>query len=206
MWKSIKKFSKWIANHTGISWILRNFPSSQRSDNKGSQAKSTSQQVSSLPDHRVSNLLQDQDKPGVFDVIKKGDSRDLVLHVAKNSISKILSDIDHKNLSEYHVYIECKKGVFKVILKAGICNSNAFYTSFNVCSIAPYDHHILYSELKDMRNVLGLSEGGSPVVITHISKDPITVPKTVEDGNTPSPDMTNSETLAVNGNQHVHSE
>lgn len=25
MWKSIKKFFKWIADHTGISWIARKF-------------------------------------------------------------------------------------------------------------------------------------------------------------------------------------
>ncbi|WP_353286957.1 hypothetical protein [Wolbachia endosymbiont (group A) of Anthophora plumipes] len=49
MWKSIKKFFKWIADHTGISWIARKISSGWKSGNKTNQAGGTSQPRSQVP-------------------------------------------------------------------------------------------------------------------------------------------------------------
>lgn len=47
--KSIKKFFKWIADHTGISWIARKISSCWKSGNKTNQAGGTSQPRSQVP-------------------------------------------------------------------------------------------------------------------------------------------------------------
>lgn len=55
MWKNIKKFFKWIADHTGISWIARKISSGWNSikscwsGNKANQADETSQPRSQVP-------------------------------------------------------------------------------------------------------------------------------------------------------------
>lgn len=55
MWKNIKKFFKWIADHTGISWIAGKISSGWNSikscwsGNKANQAGGTSQPRSQVP-------------------------------------------------------------------------------------------------------------------------------------------------------------
>ncbi|WP_395462662.1 hypothetical protein [Wolbachia endosymbiont of Cantharis cryptica] len=188
MWKNIKKFFKWIADHTGISWILGKISSCWKPGDTVSQPGGTNPLESKASNFQSNSMIELlQNKPGVFDVIRKGDNRHLVLHVAINKTSEVFDNVNCQNPSEYHVCIKCDKGVFEVILGRVLC-INAFYSSFNVHSITHCDRNTLYSELEDMRNVLGLSEGGSPVIVTQISKNPITV------GNAPNSKTTNLKT------------
>lgn len=169
MWRSIKKFFKWIADHTGISWIFKRFSSNQRPDDKMSQTNKPKSLAGNSLDNRVRDLLQD--KPGVFDIIKKGEDRCLVLHVGANYVSKVVcGSIENikENLSGYPVYIKCDKGVFKVTL-GRVLFSNAFYSSFNVCSMMTYGCDISYNGLEEMKSMLGLLN--KAVTITQISKD-----------------------------------
>ncbi|MGL9718561.1 MAG: hypothetical protein ACR5K9_07925 [Wolbachia sp.] len=71
-------------------------------------------------------------------------------------------------------------------------------------SIASQDGKDSSSELEEMKNMLGLSDKYAVASITQVSKGPITVPKVVANSN-PSSSMTNSRTLAANGNQLVSS-
>ncbi len=172
MLKKIKNFFKWIADHTAISWILGKLGwKNHHPNDKVSRISELESRAGNSFDNRVHTLLQDQDKPGVCDIMRKGNDRYLVLHVRANDISKVVCDsIENikENLSEYSAYIECAKSVFKVTL-GRVLGSNPFYSSFNVCSIMPHDCITPCSELEEMKSMLGLS--GAVVIITQISKD-----------------------------------
>ncbi|MDG7056581.1 MAG: hypothetical protein LKM43_00265 [Wolbachia endosymbiont of Penenirmus auritus] len=137
-------------------------------------------------------------KPPVIGGINEDDS-ELVLFVQMNHTGKIFggglvgiagnADLSYTEILDklkYRVYIECEEGrIFKITCGKPIeANSKGAFLSIE--SIASQDGKDSSSELEGMKNMLGLSEKHAVVSITQISKDPITVPKTVEDGNIPS--------------------
>ena len=101
---------------------------------------------------------------------------------------------------KYSAYVRCDAGIFKITCGELIKDNNSRDNStfLGIESLASQDGKALSSELEGMKNMLGLSEKHAVVGITQISKDPITVPKTVE-GNTPD-ETTSPIVTSVAGN------
>ncbi|MCM1001312.1 MAG: hypothetical protein KTV72_03200 [Wolbachia endosymbiont of Melophagus ovinus] len=273
MWKSIKKFFEWIADHTGISWIARKISSGWKwlfggkanatqnaSQQEGSpnnkkqepaQEKTLDNQVNpdqspAAPDgHQgpVTNASETDaeevntksgelfdvgggrviqpsstttdnqyhsgqthsnsadsrcGKPPVISSISENQKGVLELFVEKNHTGKIFgdglvgiagnADLNHTEIVsklKYRAYIKCEKGEVFQITCGKLIESNGKGAFLSIESIASQDGKDSSSELEGMKNMLGLSEKRAVIAVTQISKDPITVPKTVE-GNTPS--------------------
>ncbi|QOD38170.1 hypothetical protein [Candidatus Wolbachia massiliensis] len=210
MWENIKKFFKWIADHTGISWILGKISSGWKS------CWSSSQEDGFVKEQKVleqpANGKQSQEP--VIAGIQEEEGK-LVLFVESNNISKIfggsvglkgntgLNTTEIKDKLKYRVYIRCDEKVFKVTFSELIdVNSRGAFLSIE--SVAPQDGQASSSELEGMKNMLGLSEKQAVIAVTQISKDPITVPKTVENGNTPNPKTNNPQAQQHTGPSVQH--
>jgi|GEM_PF-4257300 len=228
MWQSIKKFFKRIADCTGISWIARKISSGWNSvknwwsGNKVSNADPSKAETPEEPGIPVNEpSITNEPSPAKPEPVigsiceNKGE---LELFVESNYISKILggdlgiannADLNFTEILDklkYRAYIRCDAGIFKITCDKLIKdnNSRSNDTFLSIESIASQDGEDSSSELEKMKNMLGLSEKHAVASITQVSKGPITVPKVVANSN-PSSGMTNSGTLAANGNQLVRS-
>ncbi|MCM1001671.1 hypothetical protein [Wolbachia pipientis] len=109
-------------------------------------------------------------------------------------------------LEKYRAYIKCEKGEVFQITCGKLIEANSKGAFLSIESIASQDGKDSSSELEGTKNMLGLNEKHAVISIIQISQDPITVPKTVEDGNTPSPKTTSpgaKQYTTVSGNQPV---
>ncbi|WCR59545.1 MAG: hypothetical protein PG978_000981 [Wolbachia endosymbiont of Ctenocephalides felis wCfeF] len=227
MWQSIKRFFKWTADHTGISWIARKISSGWNdvknwwSGSKVSNTNSpkTPKNPSEIPVDEPSltnepGLKKPEPEP-VIGGIYEDKKNKLELFVESNNISKILGGglgIDN-NVSlnptgiadklKYRAYVKCEEGrIFQVTCGKLIeANNNGAFLSIE--SLASQDGNDLSSELEGMKNMLGLSNNHAVVIITQISKGPIMelMPEVVTNGNTPNSGITGpgAQPHAANG-------
>jgi hypothetical protein len=207
MWQSMKKFFKRIADCTGISWIARkissgwnnikNWWSGSKVSNADPLKNEAPEEPSEIP---VNEPSPEKPEPKLEPVINSigEDKGKLKLSVNNNILYKNFNHIDPTQLK--CVYIQCDKGKFEVTLgkllkvenncasfsiKSVKCQSNETTPD----KIERFTAFLIGTELSRMKNLLGMNQSNSTVIITDISKDPITVSKTVE-GNTPDSGIT----------------
>ncbi|MGL9718086.1 MAG: hypothetical protein ACR5K9_05335 [Wolbachia sp.] len=208
MWKSIKKFFKWIADHTGISWIARKISSCWNSvrnwwsGNKANQANVTTQ-TEEQPQEPAVQTQKPELEPVISGIHE--DEGKLTLFVEKNHVGKVFGNVDLKgntdlNFTEitdklkYRVYIKYEKGGIFQITCDKLIEANNNGTFLSIESVASQDGKTSSIELAEMKRMLGINNECATAVITQISKDLITVPKVIANNNTPNSETTEPET------------
>lgn len=212
MWQSIKKFFKRIADCTGISWIARKISSGWNSvknwwsGNKVSDidpSKAETPEEPSIPEPSIPNEPSPE-KPEPEPVINSigEDKGKLKLSVNNDILCKNFNHINHAKLK--CVYIQCDKGMFKITIDKFLKLEKGC-ASFSIKSVERQSNETILDKIEKftafsigaglprMRKLLGINQSNSTVIITQMSKDPITVPKTVEDGDIPSSTTNNPE-------------
>ncbi len=161
MWKSIKRVFKWIADHTGISWIA----------GKISSCWNSIKSWWSGQPHKNDLIELIKGKSNDWGIIKENGNKQLILHVKKENVQEIMGvkNINHKDLSKYYVHVRCNKGMFKIAYsELHIISSNVI--SFIVKSVE--DDKTSSSELEGMKRMLGLNSKHIVGTITQISQKP----------------------------------
>lgn len=223
MWKSIKKFFKWIADHTGISWIARKISSgwkwlfggkksetSVTKQNTSQQEKSSDSEEQTLP--KTLDVKLDDELPVIGDIYENTNGV-LELFVMTNHTPKIFGggvglsgniDLNYTKVMDklkYCAYIKCEKGGIFQITCNKLTEANKSGAFLSIESVASQDGKTSSDELATMKQMLDLNEKQAIVAVTQISK---TVPKGVANGNTPNSETASSAaTQVANGNQAV---
>ncbi|WP_341821368.1 hypothetical protein [Wolbachia endosymbiont (group A) of Myopa testacea] len=218
MWEKIKKFFKWIADRTGISWIARKISSGWKwlFGGKKSETRVTKQNTSQqgkFSNETLPKTLDNEAKPEqphdelpVIGSICENTNGVLELFVTTNHTSKIFGDgvglsgnidlnyTESMDKLKYRVYIKCEKGgIFQITCNKLIDANNSEGAFLSIESVASHDGKTSSDELATMKQMLDLNEKQAIVAVTQISKNPITFPKVVANSNTPNSETTNSE-------------
>lgn len=161
MWKNIKKFFKWIADHTGISWVARKISLGWNSIKSWWSGQS----------HKNDLIELIKGKSNDWGIIKENGNKQLILHVKKENVQEIMDikNINHKDLSKYYVRVRCDKGMFKIAYSELLIISDNVI-SFIVKSVE--DGKTSSSELEGMKRMLGLNSKHIVGTITQISQKP----------------------------------
>lgn len=222
MWQSIKKFFKRIADCTGISWIARKISSGWNSvknwwsGNKVSQVSNADplkneapEEPSEIPVNEPSITNEPspaKPEPKFEPVINSigEDKGKLKLSVNNDILYKNFNHIDPTQLK--CVYIKCDKGMFKITIDK-FFNLENNRASFSIKLVERQSNETKWdkvekhtarffgTELSRMKNLLGINQGNSTVIITDISKDPIMelMPEGRANDDTPNSETTSPE-------------
>ncbi|WP_353280496.1 hypothetical protein [Wolbachia endosymbiont (group B) of Silvanus unidentatus] len=193
MWKSIQKLFKWIADHTGISWITKKVSSGWNwlfSSKANAAQKSTSPErplgenvnkSNTLPKTLDGNQLilpKQIDRPKVcLEVI---DGELLLTMINKNY--KILEE-KHKNpcqYNEFHAFVRCESGDFHItgpyLSQKSIGGERK---SVSITSVKKQiDEGSVLSNPLEMIRVLGLGKNKEFVKVDKINYKPLKTKKT----------------------------
>ncbi|WP_375604501.1 hypothetical protein NOX90_03250 [Wolbachia endosymbiont of Anurida maritima] len=224
MWKSIKRVFKWIADHTGISWIARKISSGWKWLFGGKAKQNTSQQEGpsgnerhepaqandqskttipkildeeANPDQPPASSKADLNEPKSERIEVSGEKLGLVVNADKEDFMQ--ASKNPSNSEEYLVYVEHAKGIHR-ITGPNMCvnpgNENELQY-FAINSIATQDGKIVSGDPVEMKKMLGLEESKGFTDITGISKDPIKVPKSEIASSATTPGASNSTSFSI---------
>ncbi|MCM1001313.1 MAG: hypothetical protein KTV72_03205 [Wolbachia endosymbiont of Melophagus ovinus] len=200
MWKSIKKFFKWIADHTGISWIARKISSGWNSvKNWWSGNKVSQVSVAIQTDTQIQKATL------INSITEAGDK--LILSISNDDLCTGFKNDKISELKSAH--IQCNDSKFRVTFKEflGLNNNTASYI---ISSIEPQKDEFVHDprgksskkkstncqSVKTMRKTLGLGTNNPLVHVTQISKGPIMelMPEERANDDTPSSETASLET------------